>query len=127
MRPYSTKSDATGATSRELLWRSWHGLARWHLDHPEVIRVMQQLRASGILTPETRAAEQDASRGGLARFADAIARGLLRDLSSRAFWALYAGPIFALAEGEGAVTDETLRATFDGVCRGVLPASALDP
>ncbi len=114
---------------RAPLWRAWHGLARWHLDHPEATRVLQQLRGSGILTAETRAAEQRAREDGLARFEEAIAAGQLRDLPVRAFWALYAGPIFALAEaaeqGEAlAVTDAMLRETFDGVCRAVLPPGA---
>jgi TetR/AcrR family transcriptional regulator, repressor of fatR-cypB operon len=112
------------AVPRELLWRSWHGLARWHLDHPEASRVMQQLRGSGILTAETRDAEQRARAEGLAQFWEAITRGMIRDLPIRTFWALYAGPIFALAEpadGDEEVTAAVLRATFEGVCRSVLP------
>ena len=38
---------------------------------------------------------------------------------------LFAGPIFVLAQtrdaGELEITDDVLRATFDGVCRSVLP------
>ena len=123
--------DGAPADPREQLWRSWHGLARWHLDHPAATRVLQQLRGSGILSAETRAAEQRARAEGLTDFRRAIARGLLRDVSVRAFWALYAGPILALADAaddgedegddEGEVSDAVLRATFDGVCRAVLP------
>ena len=112
---------AEGGDPREALWRSWHGLARWHLDHPEAFRVMQQCRTSGVLTAETREHEARAREGGLARFREAIAHGLLRDLPVTAFWALYAGPILALAESQEPVSDATLRATFDGVCRSVLP------
>lgn len=117
---------ADDADPRELLWRSWLGLARWHLDHPEASNVMQQCRGSGILTAETRAIEQQARIEGLARFDDGIARGVLRDLPSRVFWALYAGPILALVERppdgvDATVSDAMLRATFEGVCRGVLP------
>lgn len=120
-------AESMPADPRDALWRSWHGLARWHLDHPEASRVMQQCRTAGVLTAETRDAEGRARDAGLADFRDAIARGALRDLPVQAFWALYAGPIFTLAEGQGegdateAVTDAVLRATFDGVCRGVLP------
>ena len=47
------------------------------------------------------------------------------DLRVQVFYALFAGPIFMLARmreaGEIEVTEEVLRATFDGVCRAVLP------
>jgi TetR/AcrR family transcriptional regulator, repressor of fatR-cypB operon len=121
--------DEAAADPRELLWHSWHGLARWHLDHPEATRVLQQLRGSGILTAETRAAEERARAEGLAHFHQSIARGVLRDLPLRAFWALYAGPTLAVVEAAnggtvrgGEVAAEVIRATFDGVCRSVLPA-----
>jgi TetR/AcrR family transcriptional regulator, repressor of fatR-cypB operon len=107
------------------LWHSWQGLARWYLEHRDASRALHQCKTSGVLTAETRAAEQRAREEGLERFREAIARGVLRDLPSSAFWALYAGPILALADardaGEVAVTEEVLRVTFEGVCRGVLP------
>jgi AcrR family transcriptional regulator len=116
------------ADPRALLWHSWHGLARWHLDHPDASNVIHQCRASGILSPETRDAEQRARVDGLTRFEQAIALGVLRDLPSQVFWALYVGPIFVLVESrvsrEIEVTDDVLRATFEGVCRSVLPAAA---
>ncbi len=111
---------------RASLWRAWSGLARWHLDHPEASNVIHQCRASGILTTATRDRERRATADGLAAFAAAIARGVLRDLPRDVFWALYTGPIVALVAmrdaGELDVTDALLRATFDGVCRSVLPA-----
>ena len=128
----SAASADSWASLRELLWHSWHRLARWHLDHPEASRVMQQLRSSGILTAETRDAEQQAGEEGLARFREAIARGAIRDLPIRAFSALYTGPIFALSEATedrdgGGVSDAVLRATFEGVCRSVLPPDDASP
>ena len=46
-------------------------------------------------------------------------------MSIHVFWALAVGPIFQLTQmcvaGELEVTEEVLRATFDGVCRSVLP------
>ena len=114
---------------RASLWESWHGVARWHLDHEEASNLIQQCRASGILSDETRAAEQQMEVTGLALFEDAIAQNLVRDLSRYVFWALFMGPIFMLAQmrdaGEVVVTDELLRATFEGVCRSVLPAEQL--
>ena len=114
------------AESRESLWRSWHGVARWHLDHEEASNLIQQCRASGILSVETRTIEQEMEVAGLALFEDAIAQNLVRNLSRYVFWALFVGPIYVLAQmrdaGEVVVTDELLRATFDGVCRSVLPA-----
>lgn len=120
------------ADPRGALWRAWHGLARWHLDHPDASNVIQQCRASGILTAETRAAEQRMEATGLAQFGDAVARGLLRPLSRQVFYALFAGPIAGLVQmrdaGELEVDDAVLGATFDGVCRGVLPSlGALHP
>jgi AcrR family transcriptional regulator len=127
LRAAAADADCPDApsTPSALLWRSWQGLARWYLEHRDASRALQQCKTSGILTPETRAAEQRAREAGLERFREAIARGVLRDLPSSAFWALYAGPILALADardaGEVAVTEEVLRVTFEGVCRGVLP------
>lgn len=112
--------------ARDALWESWHGLARWHLDRPEASSVLQQCEASGILTEETRDAARRLQVEALARFADAVARGLLRDLPTEIFYSLFAGPILVLAQIHAAreleVTAAVLRATFDGVCRSVLPA-----
>jgi len=124
--PAVPTADAA-ADPREQLWPLWRALARWHLDHAEVNRVIQQLRSSGVLTAETREAEERAQAEGLAHFREAIARGALRDLTLRVFWALYAGPMLALAEanaddGTAAVSDAELRAAFEGVCRSVLPS-----
>jgi TetR/AcrR family transcriptional regulator, repressor of fatR-cypB operon len=113
------------ADARETLWRAWHALARWHVDRPEASNVMHQCRASGILTAETREIEQRAKAAGLARFEEGIERGLIRRLPLRTFLALFLGPISGMVEMRGAseseVTDAELRATFDGVCRSVLP------
>lgn len=118
-------------SSRESLWESWQNVARWHLDHEKASNLIQQCRASGILSDETRAAEQEMEVAGLALFEDAIARNLLRDLSRYVFWALFMGPIHMLAQmrdaGEVVVTEDLLRATFDGVCRSILPAEQLSP
>jgi AcrR family transcriptional regulator len=119
--------DAATAGTPELLWRAWLGLARWHLDHPEASNVLHQCRGAGVLTAETRDAEQRAQAEGLARFEEAIARGRLRDLPLPVFHALFSGPILVLAQmrdaGELDVTDAVLRATFAGVSRSVLPAN----
>ena len=113
------------ADTRSAMWRAWSGLARWHLDRPEASSVMHQCRASGILSAATREHEQRTKAVGLAQFREAIARGVLRDVHLHVFWALFTGPITALAEarsaGELDVTEAVLRATFDGVCRAVLP------
>ena len=126
--PGTELAAEVAADTRGAMWRAWSGLARWHLDHPEASSVLHQCRGSGILSPDTRAHEQQAKAAGLAQFREAIARGLLRDLPLQVFWALFTGPITALAEaraaGELDVTDAVLQATFDGVCRGVLPADA---
>lgn len=119
-RPTEPRADTTSQ-----LWPAWHAMARWHLDNPEASNVIHQCRASAILTAETRETEQRAQAVGLARFDQAIAVGFIRDLPVQVFYALFAGPIFILARmretGEIEVTDEVLRATFDGVCRAVLP------
>jgi AcrR family transcriptional regulator len=116
--------DAAGIPHAEL-WQPWHGLARWHLDHPDASNVLQQCQASGILTKETRATQKREEDERFPRYERAVADGLLRDLSRELFWAFFAGPIFVLAQlrdaGELEVTDEVLRATFEGVCRSVLP------
>lgn len=121
----------TPADRRRLLWRVWHALARWYLDHPEASSLLHQCQASGILTQETRDAEQRSGASGLARFEAAVARGALRPLSRQLFWALFAGPIFVLAQmrdaGEIAIDDSLLRQTFDGVWRSVLPSDEVAP
>ena len=114
------------ADPKERLWPTWHALARWHLDRPEVSRVLQQLRGSGALTAETRAAEQRARAADLRRLRAAIADGSLRKLTPRVFTALYNGPMQMLAEANGEdgaknVSDAELRSAFEGVCRAVLP------
>ena len=115
-----------GAIGRAGLWAFWHGLARWHLDHPDGSSFLLQCKASAILTDETREAERRMDAEGLANFEQAVAGGRLRDLPLQVFWALVAGPIFLLSQmrdaGEMEVTDDVLRSTFDGVCRSVLPA-----
>lgn len=117
--------DENAAVPRALLWQFWHALARWYLDHPDASNVIQQCRVSSILTEETRAAEQRAEAADFARFDDAVARGLIRPSSRQVCYALVAGPIAVLVQlrdaGELAVDDAVLRATFDGVCRSVLP------
>ena len=114
------------ADPKERLWPTWHALARWHLDRPEVFQVMQQLRGSGILTAKTRAAEQRVRAANLRRLRAAIADGSLRKLTPRVFTALYNGPMQMLAEANGEdgaknVSDAELRSAFEGVCRAVLP------
>ena len=115
-----------GAIGRAGLWAFWHGLARWHLDHPDGSSFLLQCKASTILTEDTREAERRMDAEGLANFEQAVAGGRLRDLPLQVFWALVAGPIFLLSQmrdaGEMEVTDDVLRSTFDGVCRSVLPA-----
>jgi len=119
--------EPAAPTPRDSFWRAWHGLARWHLDRPDASSVLQQCRASGILTDETRAAEQRLEAEGSARLGEMVARGSRRTLSPQVFHALFAGPIAVLAQmretGEIEATDAMLRATFDGVCRSVLPPS----
>ena len=113
--------------ARAALSRTWFGHARWHLEHPDASNLLVQCRRSGILTPDTREAGQRMDAEGLALFREGVARGLLRDLPHEVFWALVAGPIFVLSEmreaGELEVTDDVLRATFEGVCRSVLPTA----
>jgi len=114
-----------GAIGRAGLWAFWHGLARWHLDHPDASSFLLQCQASAILTDDTRDAERRMNAEGLKNFEAAVAGGRLRDIPLQVFWALVAGPIFTLAQmrdaGEMEITDEVLRTTFDGVCRSVLP------
>ena len=119
---------SAGDDARDGFWTYWHRLARWHLRHREKSSVIQQCQTSAILTDETREAEARLNAEGLAQFERAIARGSLRPLSRYVFWALMAGPIFLLAQmrdaGEIEISDAVLRATFDGVCRAVLPDGA---
>ena len=109
----------------DALWRSWRALAHWDLDHPDASNLILQCQASGILTAETREAEQSTTAEGLAALDAAIERRLLRPASRHVFWALFTGPIFALARmrdaGEIEITEEILRATFEGVARALLP------
>jgi AcrR family transcriptional regulator len=118
-------TDARAATStREEFWDFWHRLARWHLDFPDHANLLNQCQASSILSAETRETEQRMHAEGMIHFDAAVARGTFRPLSVQVFWALCAGPIYVLlqmrATGEIEVTDDVLRATFDGVCRSVL-------
>jgi len=113
------------ADARTGLWAFWHGLARWHLDHPDASSFLQQFKSSAILTDATREIEHRKHAEGMTSFQHAVAAGQLRDLSLQVFWALATGPIFMLAQmrdaGEMEITDDVLRSTFDGVCRSVLP------
>lgn len=127
-RSMSAPTEGTpdeGAVVRAGLWAFWHGLARWHLDHPDGSSFLLQCQASAILTEETREAERRMNAAGFAHFDQAVASGQLRDLPLHVFWALVAGPIFLLAQmrdaGEIEITDDVLHVTFDGVCRSVLP------
>jgi len=124
---YNGLPDATDPPldPREGLWRTWHGLARWHLENEEGSNLIAQCRASGILSEETRAIEQDTDAQGLVHYEAAVAKGYLRQMSRYVFWSLLAGPVYALVQMRDAretdITDEILRATFDGVCRALLP------
>jgi AcrR family transcriptional regulator len=110
---------------REAFWESWHALARWHLAHEAGSNFIAQCRASGILSDETRAVEQRMDGEGLVRYEQAVAEGYLRSMSRYVIWALLAGPVYALVQmrdaGETEITEELLRATFDGVCRALVP------
>jgi AcrR family transcriptional regulator len=123
---YSGQAPAESpADQREGLWQAWHALARWHLEHEEGSNLIAQCRASGILSDETRDYEQRMDAKGLVVYDEAVARGHLRKMSRYAFWALLAGPVYALVQmrdaGETEITEEILRETFDGVCRSLLP------
>jgi AcrR family transcriptional regulator len=122
----SQSDEPTPEVSHPELWRPWHALARWHLDNPEASSVLHQCQASGILTAETRAIEEREQAERFPRFEDIVASGKLRDMPRQVFWALFAGPVLVLAQlrdaGELEVTDEVLRATYEGVCRSVMPA-----
>lgn len=126
-RDRSMRGEPAGetATGRDGLWSFWHGLARWHLDRPDASNFIQQCKASAILTDETREVERRKHGEGLASFEQAVAAGLLRDVSLHVFWALAVGPITQLAQMSDAreleITEDVIRATFDGVCRSVLP------
>jgi TetR/AcrR family transcriptional regulator, repressor of fatR-cypB operon len=115
----------SAADQREAFWESWHALARWHLAHEAGSNLIAQCRASGILSDETRAVEQRIDAEGLLRYEEAVAQGYLRGMSRYVIWALLAGPVYALVQmrdaGETEITEELLRATFDGVCRALMP------
>ena len=110
---------------RAALWVTWNALACWHLEHEAGSNLIAQCRASGILSDETRAVEQRMDAQGLVLYEQAVSKGHLRAMSRYVFWALLAGPVYALVQmrdaGETAITDEVLRATFDGVCRALMP------
>jgi TetR/AcrR family transcriptional regulator, repressor of fatR-cypB operon len=112
---------------RETLWEYWSRYSRWQLDNPDAVNLIQQCEASGILTEETAAERDRLEADGLAKYADAVRSGIFRDLPVQVFYALFAGPVLVLAQlqakGEMEVTEETLRATFEGVARGVLAAT----
>jgi AcrR family transcriptional regulator len=126
--PAGASPAAAPLDPREALWHAWSTRARWHFDHPDAWNFLQQCRTSGVLTDETRAAEARMVAEGYRQFETAVATGLLRDLSVQVFWALFAGPIHALAQlrdaGEIEITEAVLRTTFDGVRRSVLPDGA---
>ena len=113
------------ADQREAFWESWHALARWHLAHEAGSNLIAQCRASGILSDATRALEQKMDAEGLVRYEQAVAQGYLRGMSRYVIWALLAGPVYALVQmrdaGETEITEDLLRATFDGVCRALMP------
>ena len=119
-------SSPSPADSRTALWQTWHALARWHLENEEGSNLIAQCRASGILSDETRAFEQRIDAQGLVLYDGAVARGHLRRMSRYVFWALLAGPVYALVQmrdaGETEITEDVLRATFEGVCRALLPS-----
>lgn len=123
--PVAEPAQFTQLTQRAKMWAMWEALARWHLDHEDASNLIVQCRATGILSEETRATEQAQDADGQVMFQDAIAQGLLRDLTRHVFLALFVGPILTLVQlrdtGEIEVTEDVLRATFDGVCRSVLP------
>jgi AcrR family transcriptional regulator len=116
------------ASAREALRNFWMPLARWHLDHPDRASLLNQCQASSILSVDTREEEQRRHALGMAQFDDAVAHGALRRMSLQVFWALAVGPVLILSQmrdaGEIEITDELLEATFDGVCRSVLPDAA---
>jgi AcrR family transcriptional regulator len=118
-------SDRPLTDSRDGLWQAWHALARWHLDNEEASNLIAQCRASGILSGETRDFEARMDARGLVVYEAAVANGQLRSMSRYAFWALLAGPVYALVQMRDAreteITDEILRETFDGVCRALIP------
>ena len=127
---YNGLPDATDPPldPREGLWRTWHGLARWHLENEEGSNLIAQCRASGILSDETRASEQQMDAQGLVVYERSVAEGHIRSMPRYVLWALLAGPVYALVQmrdaGETQITEDLLRQTFDGVCRSILPESA---
>jgi AcrR family transcriptional regulator len=119
-------SDGAGPElpPRERLWRAWSSYARWHLENRDASNFIQQCEASGILAEETRAREVEMHAAGVASFAEAVRRRLLRDVPLQVFYALFMGPVLVLARmqerREIEITEEILRLTFDGVARAVL-------
>ena len=111
-------------TARGDLWRTWERYARWHLDHRDAANFILQCEASGILSEETRARQQETEAARLPTYREGIERGLLRDQPVQVFWAHFMGPIVVLSHmrdvGEIEVTDEILRRTFEGVARSVM-------
>jgi AcrR family transcriptional regulator len=109
---------------RERLWRAWSSYARWHLENRDASNFIQQCEASGILTEETRSREIEMHEAGVASFAEAVRRRLLRDLPLQVFYALFMGPVLVLAQmqerQEIEITGDLLRLTFEGVARSVL-------
>jgi AcrR family transcriptional regulator len=121
-----------GLDPRAALWQAWNGLAQWHFDHVDESNLIDQCRASGILTAETRAIEQQISAEGVRDYGNAVADGILWNMPPQIFWSMFAGPILLLAHmrdgKEIEITDEVLRTTFDAVCRAVLrPGSLTTP
>ena len=120
-------AGAPGLPIADALWHSWSSFARWHLDNRAAANFVDQCESSAILTEETRAQYVEGRERGLAHFASAVRSGHLRDLSVEVFYALFAGPALVLAhmrdKDEIEVTEEVLRATFEGVRRAVLTSA----
>ena len=115
----------TPLDARAALWETWNGLAHWHLENEEGSNLIAQCRASGILSDETRAFEQQMDAQGLVAYERSVAEGHIRSMPRFVLWALLAGPVYALVQmrdaGETEITEALLRETFDGVCRALLP------
>ena len=75
MRAGEDAAPSEGADARAGLWAFWHGLARWHLDHPDASSFLHQCKSSAILTAETREFERRKNAEGLASFEQAVAAG----------------------------------------------------
>lgn len=130
-RTWKRERMATADTpldARAALWETWNGLAHWHLENEEGSNLIAQCRASGILSDETRAFEQQMDAQGLVVYERSVAEGHIRSMPRYVLWALLAGPVYALVQmrdaGETEITEDLLRQTFDGVCRSILPESA---